>query len=219
MPQDSRKCTKCKQKIFFDLDNISGIVNFKNLFYHSDCFVEYCHGRAAESGSPVWQKYINNMSKFEDEAKKRINYRKSKNDLNNYLISHYDVQEIGDKRFWTVVTELEQGVYKKKKCNPVPTDILLDAWKWSQVRLDAINRKNKIARKGPSNDIERIPYDLAIIVKHIPDYLKAKAKREAEEADRIAREKERVKINYNNIYSAPVQTEGLDDISAMLDEF
>lgn len=213
MPRtDTRKCTKCKKTIEFDLDNISGIVRYNNFFYHSDCFVEYCQGRAAESSSPVWQRYIDDMSKFENAAKEKINYKKNKDDFNCYLLNHYDVAAVPD-RFWTVIAELENGKYKNKKCNPVPIKTLFDAWKWGQVKLDGVNRRNKASNNGPKNDVERIPYDLAILVKHIPDYIKYKAKCDAEEAERIAKEKEKIKIDYSKINSCIVKAEGLDDIS------
>ena len=220
MPRtDTRKCTKCKQEIEFDLDNISGIVYHGNGFYHSACFVDYCQGRAAESGSPDWQRYINDMSQFENKAKKRIEYKRSKDDLNDYIIHHYDVAAVPDN-FWRVTAELENGSYKKKKCNPVSIATLLDAWKWGQVKLDSINRKNKMNNVGPKTGEQRIAYDLAILVGKIPVFLKAKAKRDAEEVERQARDKEKTKINYNNIASNVVpKSEGLDDISDLLDEF
>ena len=218
MPQDHRKCTKCKQEIYFDLDNISGIVRFNNLFYHSNCFVEYCKGRAAKSGSPVWQKYIDDMTPFENAAKEKINYKKNKDDFNVYLLKHYDVTEI-PTRFWNVVADLENGNYKQKKCNPVSIKTLFEAWRWGQVKLDSINRKNKINGTGPKNDEQRVAYDLAVLVGKIPLFLKAKAKRDAEEAERVAQEKNKVKIDYNHINNTQAKTEGLDDISNILNEF
>lgn len=215
---DTRTCKKCKRKIEFDLDNINGIVYHGGGFYHSVCFVDYCNGRAAESSSPIWQKHINNMLKLEDEARKRIGRKRDKDDLNNYLVKHYDITTPPDN-FWLSVAELENGKYKQKKCNPVSVGTLLGAWQWGQKKLDSIDRKNRINKIGPKNGEQRIFYDFAILVNKIPIYLKAKAKLEAEEAERIAREQEKVKINYNNIYVAQTQTEGLDDISALLDDF
>lgn len=217
MPRtDTRKCTKCKKNIEFDLDNISGIVRYNNLFYHSDCFVEYCQGRAAKSSSPVWQKYIDDMSPFENAAKEKINYKKNKDDFNEYLLKHYNVTAVPD-RFWNVVAELENGSYKKKKCNPVSTKTLFEAWKWGQLKLDGVNRRNKAAKKGPKTDAERLPYDLAVLVQHIPDYLKAKAKIEAEEAERASRAKEICRIDYSAI-KPKQESSGLGDISDLLDE-
>lgn len=218
MPRtDTRKCTKCKQKIEFDLDNISGIVRYNNVFYHSDCFVEYCKGRAAKSSSPLWQQYVNNITPFENAAIEKISYKRDKDDFNEYLLKHYDVIEV-QKRFWEVVADLENGKYKQKKCNPVSTKTLFEAWKWGQVKLDSINRKNKMNRTGPKNDEQRILYDLAILVGKIPLFLQVKAKREAEEMERQRQAKERAVINYSNFNTTPKSTEGLDDISALLDE-
>jgi hypothetical protein len=208
----------CEKEIYFELDNISGIVRHGNAYYHSACFVDYCKGRAAESGSPLWQKYIDDMTPFENAAKEKINYKKTKDEFDHYLLEHYDIQKT-ESYFWMTVAQLEKGKYAQRKCKPVPLSTLFCAWKWGQKNLDSINRNNKKNRKGPKTDVERLNYDLSIIVKHIPDYLKAKAKLDAEEAERVAREKERVKINYSNFNIVPVKAEGLDDISALLDEF
>ena len=218
MPQDHRKCYKCKQEIWFDIDNISGIVRHGSGYYHSDCFVEFCKGRAAASGSPLWQSYIDNMTPFENAAKEKINYKKTKDEFNEYLLKRYNIQET-ETRFWNTISELEKGKYKQRKCNPVPVGTLFSAWKWGQRNLDSINRRNKQNNTGPKTDAERINYDLAIIVKHIPDYLKAKAKRDAEEAERLARIKEEIKIDYTRIRSMKIETDGLDDISDLLDDF
>ena len=72
--------------------------------------------------------------------------------------------------------------------------------------------------KGPKDDAQRVNYDLSVVISHVPDYLKAKAKREAEEAERQARMQERVKVNYKNLSYTQIQVDGLDDISALLDE-
>ena len=219
MPRtDTRKCTKCKKEIEFDLDNISGIVRFNNLFYHSDCFVEYCNGRAAKSSSPIWQKHIDNMTPFENAAKEKISYQRNKDDLNEWILNHYDIASL-PKRFWNVVAELGNGNYNNKKCKPISTELLFNTWRWGQRNLDKIHRRNLVSKKGPKTDAERVNYDLSIIISHVPDYLKAKAKHEAEEAERREREKDKVKINYSNITSTPIKTEGLDDISDLLDEF
>lgn len=218
MPQTiTRKCTKCKEQIVIDVDNISGIVRYKDLFYHSACFVEYCQGRAAKkSSSPVWQQLLNDMSPVENAAKEKISYKLSKDRLNEYLLSHYDVVAVPD-RFWNVVAEIENGEYKQKKCNPVSISMLLDVWKWGQKNLDIINRNNKKSGKGPKDDNQRISYDLAILVGKVPNYLKQQAKRELEEAERKAMEKENLKIDYNRVQAKKEET-GLGDISNLLDD-
>lgn len=208
-------CNRCKVDIEIDRKNSCGAVFFKKRYYHQNCFCELCREKASSNRSLLsWQEILDDISVYQNDVIPNINYRFAKDDLNEWILNHYDVKKLPN-RFWNVVADLENGT----GCNPVPTKLLFETWRWGQKKLDAINRKNRIAKKGPTTDAQRVNYDLAIVLKHVPDYEKYLAKLAVEEAERIAREKERVKINYNNIHSAPVQTEGLDDISDLLDEF
>lgn len=212
-------CERCKKDITIDRKNECGAVFFKKKYYHQNCFCELCKEKAANKRSLLsWQEELDNIVKYQNAAMPNIEYRFAKDDLNKWILAHYNVGKL-PSRFWNIVADLEKGIYNKLQCKQVPTVLLYNAWKWAQKNLDSINRKNKRNKKGPKTDSERVNYDLSIVVQHIPDYLKAKAKIEAEEAERKAREKERVRINYNNFDSVQVKAEGLDDISALLDEF
>ena len=70
--------------------------------------------------------------------------------------------------------------------------------------------------KGPENDEQRIPYDLAILVRKIPNYLAYKAKQDALQAEV---KMPAPRINYDNMQRTEIKHEGLDDISDLLDEF
>lgn len=222
MPEAIRKtCNHCKEEMLIERNNINGILyfSFDNKYYHKDCFIELAKRRAANKrSSPLWQEALNDLSVLEKAATEMVNYWLAQDELNEWVLTHYDVMEIPNW-FWNTVGYLRNGKYHEKKCKPVSTELLVNAWKWAQKNLDSINRRNKRNRNGPKTDVERLNYDLAIVLHHIPDYLKVKAKHDAEEAERRAREEEKVKINYNNIISAPTKTEGLDDISDLLDEF
>ena len=73
--------------------------------------------------------------------------------------------------------------------------------------------------KGPTNDADRINYDLSILINHISDYEKYLARSRVEETNKQT-QKETTKINYNSVANrSETKYEGLDDISDMLDEF
>ena len=216
----TRKCEHCKDKIIIERSSIKGPVLYKGKYYHSNCFCKLCEEKKATSTRSLlfWQNVLDDIEQYKDDAVEKSYYQFAKDDLNEWILNHYDVIALPG-RFWNIVADLENGTYNKKQCKKVPTKILFETWRWGQKNLDNINRNNKKNKKGPKNDAERVNYDLAIVLKHIGDYKKYLAKLEAEEAERKAREKERVKINYNNISSAPKRAEGLDDISALLDDF
>lgn len=216
----TRKCYACKQEIPVDKKNIVGIIFYKNNYYHMDCFCKLAEEKSTSSkGKPQeWKDALDNIEDLEKKTKvlltSRIAHRGATDDLNDYLLSQYNVVEIGS-RFWQVISDLNNGLYKGKRCKKVSTDTILGAWKWGQHKLNEINKQNKMNHKGPENDDQRIPYDLAILVRKIPNYLAYKTKQDAQQAE-IKTQTPR--INYDNLYIAAVKPEGLDDISDLLDD-
>lgn len=217
---DTRKCYLCKQEIPFNRRNITGIVFYKNCYYHTECFCNYAKKRI-ESGtnkSSEWKNALDNLAQLEGKTKviltSRLAHKGVKDDLNEYLLSQYNVIKI-ESRFWQVIEDIGNGFYRGKRCKKVSVETILGAWKWGQHKLNEINKQNKMNHKGPENDEQRISYDLAILMRKIPNYLAYKAKQDAQQAV-VATPTPR--IDYNNLYIAEVKREGLDDISDLLDD-
>lgn len=213
----TKECPVCKMTIDIDIYNINGVARARSAYYHTKCLDEYANKMVKrEKHAAIWDDVVNNISGCEKEAKEIIYKRYWQDKLNVHLKSHYDIIVMPD-RFWEMIVQLHNGVYKGKECKPITIETIYGAWCWGQKKLDSISRRNKQNKKGPKTDAERLPYDLTILIQHIPDYLKAKAKIEAEEAERAAREKEVVKIDYSKI-KAKKESSGLGDISDLLDE-
>ena len=216
----TRKCYACKQEIPVDKKNITGIVFYKNNYYHKDCFCNLAEENSKKTkGKPQeWKDALDNIDELEKKTKviltSRIAYRGATDDLNDYLLSQYNVIEI-ESRFWQVIGDLSNGLYKGKRCKKVSVETILGAWKWGQHKLNEINKQNKMNHKGPENDDQRIPYDLAILVRKIPNYLAYKAKQDVLQAETVT---STPRIDYNNLYIAEVKREGLGDISDLLDD-
>lgn len=217
-----RKCNACKQPIKIDKNNIHDVVYYKKLYYHSGCFVEVATRRSQSKNKTAaeWRNALEHIGEFEAEAKTvlttRLVYKGAQDDLNDYLLSKYKVVSISG-RFWQVLADLNNGIYRRKRCNKVSTDVVLETWKWSQNDLDDIDRGNRLNHRGPTSDEQRLSYDFAIVVRRIPDFLTYKAKQEAAEAETKLRQKETVNIDYSKIKVAN-NNEGLDDISDLLDD-
>jgi hypothetical protein len=214
-----RKCQACPNPIEIDMSDINNVVFYKTGYYHKTCFCDLAKQKAASKrGKPAdWQYALDNVSELEADAKDRLEYPFVKDSFNEYLLNNYNVVAVPD-RFWEVAAALEKGIYKKKKCKPVPFKILYETWRWGQHKLNKINVQNKMAHKGPTNDEERILYDLAILVRKVPNYLSHKAKMEAMQAE-VKKETKISYINYDSMQRTEIKHEGLDDISALLDEF
>lgn len=222
---DTRKCHECSQEIKFEKKNITGIIYYKNYYYHLDCFCKLAEKKSNSArGKPQeWKDALDNIDELEGKTKEllgnRIVHRGVTDDLNDYLLSVYDVVEIPG-RFWQVVGDLSNGIYKHRRCKKVPTETLLNAWKWAQHKLDDVAQYNKSNHKGPVDDAQRIPYDLAIVVRNVPNYLAYKAKQEAAEAERERELKENVKIDYSKITNNTQRKDNnnFQDISSLVDD-
>lgn len=218
-----RKCNACKQPIKIDKNNIHDVVYYKKLYYHSGCFVEIATRRSQSKSKTAaeWKHALEHIGEFEAEAKTvlttRLVYKGAKDDLNDYLLAQYKIVSVAD-RFWQVLADLNNGIYKRKRCKKTPTDVILETWQWLQKDLDDIARSNRFNHRGPAGDEQRLLYDFAIVVRRIPDFIAYKAKQEAEAAAMKRSQQEAIHIDYSQI-KVTNNSDGLDDISDLLDEF
>lgn len=213
-----RKCAFCKGVITIDKDSIDDVLQYKNKYYHLSCFEVMATEKAASKrGKPVeWQAALGNLRELKNETRSVIEHSWAKDDLNSWLLQHYDISVV-PSRFWQIVAELEQGKYKGKKCKPIEISTILGAWQWGQTKLNRININNKKNHKGPKDDNARLSYDLSIIISKVPNYFSHLSKIKALESE-TKQTTEKTKINYNNLERQTNNNE-LDDISALLDEF
>lgn len=223
MATTKRKCAKCKGTITIDKANVADVIYYNKLYYHEQCFCDLCTQRIEKKKSSWrgWQKALDDIEQLKKETRQKVLQSRVKTDpLNDYLLEHYDVAAV-PSNFWTMVADLGNGTYRNKRCKPIDIDTLLEVWKWGQGKLDKIAQNNRANRKGPSNDTERLRYDLAILMGHIEDFKKYKAKVEAERAESEQENSNTAKsIDYNVISKVKETTrkENDDDISDMLDE-
>ena len=195
-----RKCGGCSNAIEINRNNISDILYYKNKYYHSKCFCEIAEKRSSAKRSTAveWKEALDNLWELEIDTRKMLESSWIKDDLNEHLLSNYDIAVV-PTRFWQIVADLGNGTYKGKRCKPVSMETLLGAWKWGQKRLNGINAKNKTNHTGPKNESDRVVYDLAILIGHIGDYIKYTSRTKEESAEIKSRIQNSNKINCENI--------------------
>lgn len=178
----TRKCACCKNAIEINKNNIINVLQFQDKYYHSECFRSMATEKAASKrGKPqMWKDALESMWKLETETKSVLEHFFARDDLNVWLLDNYNVAMIPN-RFWQIISDLENGIYKGKRCKPVATETLCGCWKWGQRKLNEINQYNRSHNKGPTDDNARLMYDLAILVGKVPQFLAYKEKQKVAE--------------------------------------
>lgn len=215
----TRKCACCKGEIEIDVHDIKDVIFYNKLYYHANCFEEMAKQKAASKrGKPqMWQEALDRLWELEAETNKMLKSALTKDELNDWLLAHYDVAVV-PVRLWQIVADLERGVYKGKRCRPVSMEMLLGVWKWGQRKLDEIAANNRASRNGPSNGDDRIRYDLAILLSHINDYIKYTQRNKEEVADIAAKVRNTKKFDYEKIYEQAQKKTETDDILNLMND-
>ena len=214
----TRKCADCGKNISIkDKNNLGHILRYRNKFYHTSCFIALAESRVAKNNSysASWQDALNNIDALIEDARKAITVKVKTDPLNDYLLINYDVGTLSP-RFWSMVADIGNGIYKHKRCKPVNCDMLLDMWQHYQRDLNSTNTWNKSHGKNIEGE-SRIIYDLAILMGKYGEYTKMKSReavRAAEAQKEVQQPKE--KINYNGILSNKNTKES--DIYSLLDD-
>lgn len=215
----TRKCACCKNAINIDKNNVKDVLQFQNKYYHSECFKNMATEKAASKRSKpqVWKDALERMWELETETKNVLEYTFARDELHFWLLENYNITTT-PSWFWTIVADLHNGIYKGKRCKPVPIRTLCECWKWGQQKLNEINQNNKSHNKGPASDNERLRYDLAILVLRVPQFLAYKEKQKAAEIERQREMKENIKVDYSKIVNNTIQNNNLQDISSLVDD-
>lgn len=211
-----RKCGTCGQDIVVDRHNLDNIAFYQNRYHHVKCLMDKANN-GIQSGKRVanWEKLLNRIPELQLEAKKSLEHGVIRDEFNEYLLNHYDIISVPN-RFWQIIEDIGNGNYRKNKCRPTDIDRIFQTWKWGQSNLDKIASNNKIKNKGPKNDDERLNYDLAIVLKHVPQYLAYEAKNKAVAAE-IKNTSAFEDIDLSRI--GQKKTEKKNDVSDIFDDF
>lgn len=211
-----RKCGTCGQDIVVDRHNLDNIAFYQNRYHHVGCLVDKANkGIASGKRVAIWEKLLNRIPELQEEAKKNLGHGLIRDEFNEYLLNHYDIISVPN-RFWQIIEDIGNGNYRKNKCRPTDIDRIFQTWKWGQSNLDKIASNNKIKNKGPKNDDERLNYDLAIVLKHVPQYLAYEAKNKA-----VAAEIKNTSVFEDiDLYRiGKKKTEKKNDVSDIFDDF
>ena len=169
----TRKCKDCGKPIAFHRDDFTGIILFKDLYYHEECFKTLAAKRATKaSSSPDWKKALDdNLVQLKKETAEALDYYIGRDDLWNHLLESYDINSVTSYMVKTI-DQIVQGEYKGKS-KPIPYREFAMCWIESQKGLDTIAANNAQLGKKMTGS-QRVNYDMAIVVGRYPEWKKTK---------------------------------------------
>ena len=216
----TRKCSICKEPIYINDINEDFFITLKKnevrSYTHTNCYIQK---QTTKKRSP---KTIEECQEYIEQCKqnnKAIEKKKSiKNELYEFLFDMYDISYF-PQYFYVKMDSIYKGTMKNLS-KPVPPEDLLDMWKQKKNYLDKVAEQNR--KKG--NEIfgvNRVNYDLAILLSKYDSYLKWKEQQKIAIAELGEIKKRDVeKIEYTDV-TRPKRvgtTDNKVDINSMLDE-
>lgn len=215
----TRKCSICKEPIYINDTNEDFFITLKNetkSYTHTNCYIEK---QTTKKRSPKTveecQKYIEQCRQNTKVTEKK---KSTKNELYEFLFDMYDISYF-PQYFYIKMDSVYKGTMKNLN-KPVPPEDLLDMWKQKRNYLDKVAEQNR--KKG--NEIlgvNRVNYDLAILLSKYDSYLKWKEQQKIAIAELDESKKRNIeKIEYTDV-ARPKRVGASNnkvDINSMLDE-
>ena len=215
----TRKCSICKESIYINDTNEDFFITLKNetkSYTHTNCYIEK---QTTKKRSPKTveecQEYIEQCR----QSTKAIEKKKStKNELYEFLFDMYDISYF-PQYFYIKMDSVYKGTMKNLN-KPVPPEDLLDMWKQKRNYLDKVAEQNR--KKGNEiSGVNRVNYDLAILLSKYDSYLKWKEQQKIAIAELDESKKRSIeKIEYTDV-ARPKRvgtSNNKVDINSMLDE-
>ena len=215
----TRKCSICKEPIYINDTNEDFFITLKNetkSYTHTNCYIEK---QTTKKRSP---KTVEECQEYIEQCRqntKVIEKKKStKNELYEFLFDMYDISYF-PQYFYIKMDSVYKGTMKNLN-KPVPPEDLLDMWKQKRNYLDKVAEQNR--KKGNEiSGVNRVNYDLAILLSKYDSYLKWKEQQKIAIAELDESKKRSIeKIEYTDVVrpKRAGTSNNKVDINSMLDE-
>ena len=204
---NTRKCNICKKLINVS-ESSSDDYFFKQTgkvrtFFHSQCYMEQQTHKKRKPLTEEECAFCISQIKTENEIlkseeKKTQEKRLVKDQLYNFISDMYDISFF-PKFFYVKMDSVYKGEYKGLK-KPVPPEHLLDMWEQKKSYLLKVYERNHTHGKE-IDGLQRVYYDLAILLSKYDSYLSWKDKQENVQMDEQERKRHAVDFNNQKVVS------------------
>ena len=216
----TRKCSICKEHIILNGGSENYFIEYKNnnsSCTHTKCYIDY-HTTKKRKPKTIEEcnDFIDSCREVAKSVEKKQNIR---HELYEFLFEMYNISFFPNY-FYIKMDSVYKGTYKNLN-RPVPPEDLLDMWKQKRNYLDKVAEQNR--KKGTEiTGVNRVNYDLAILLSKYDAYLDWKEKQQIAIAE-INNSKKRCieKIEYTDVVrpiNVKQNTNTTIDINSILDE-
>lgn len=193
----TRKCACCGDTLQITKHAIGEMIYCDKKTYHKDCFANLCKEKMQSKRKDTVEKYtklFNNIDELSAETVKYFRPMINKDLVYRFIVKQYNPTNI-PYYVWNKLDDIYSGTYKDMT-RGIPPEHLLDMWKRQMAALDKMH--NKMEHEGKYLDpIQKINYDLAVLIGKYDSYLNWIEKQRIIEVERI-------KNNYDTTSIRPI---------------
>lgn len=185
-----RKCTICGGTVLIDKDNSNRAIQYKNKFYHFDCFSDMCDQKIANKRKDVssaWTEIKASIDELVTETTKEQRVQVAKDELSKWLLAQYDISFLS-ARAYMKLNDIYNGTFKGL-AYPIGPIELSEEWQYYWNELCAIRRNRGIVGESAIN------YDLTVLLSRNAEYRKTKERERVAKEVREQQKREEMAVN------------------------
>lgn len=212
-----RKCGHCGETFYISKYNIEEAIYYDKKLYHSRCFINMCQEKlcAKRSNKQKWSSALRQIDAIQKDTCTRLTDALYREDIFYFILDAYDIT-IVPSVVWRKLNQIYTGTIEGMSVG-IPPAHLLDMWRRKIDYLNGISKRNETKGKH-MQPIQRLQYDLTILINKYDSYLKWLEKQRiiaAESGDEKSHNIVRQSIGYSSFQENVCED---DDISDLVDD-
>lgn len=153
-----------------NLDN-NDFLQSKNKYYHNQCWIDWRLSMKRNIFS--YNELCGEAKALSQLTQQKIEEEKNKVKLYNFIVHNYNLANL-DRGFYNRIAEVINGT-RQGLVMPIPIEHLLEMWTSYMKKLNEINGRNLTMGKNIYG-MNRVYYDLSILINKYSDFLNYKQK-------------------------------------------
>lgn len=177
-----RKCAYCKSEITVNRHSLGDIIRCGGKIYHKYCFSEECRLKINSKNKKTVEKWSTNLKNISLLSEQTVQFYSEtiiKDDIYRLIQDNY--MSMVPQSVFVRLDSIYDGTYKGMSI-PIPPADLLDMWQQKLPYLNKVRQKN-ITLGKEMTPVQRLAYDLAILINKYQSYLEWKNKQKVFEEE------------------------------------